>query len=135
MNLSHEAESQLIRAEMQCYEALKLSNEYISQALSKLPCPRGNTLIKTVPYYGMELTIKAGRTRVRTNQKTGEKTELQSLDLIVSPIGKCQQKGYWLRLISNTLFGDQFYVFRDGEYMGEMESLGLKPTYQGHKMA
>lgn len=54
MNLGHEAEMQLVRAENFCYETLKLSNQYISEAMSKLPCQRGNTLIKTVPYYGMD---------------------------------------------------------------------------------
>ena len=135
MLLNHEAENQLIRAEHSCYETLKKSNEYISQAMSKLPQPRGNTLIKTTPYHGMELMIKAGRSRILKNKNTGERTEIQSLDLIVSPVAELYKKGYWLRLISNTLFGDTFHVFRDGQYLGEMLELGLKPVYQGKRWA
>lgn len=127
MPISHEMEMQLIRAENLCYKALQLSNQYISEAMSKMPCPRGNTLVRANPYYGFELTIKAGKRRIRKNKKTGEVTEDQSLDLIISPVGKWQQKGYWLRLISNTLFGDTFHVFHNGEYKGSMDELGLKP--------
>ena len=136
MNIGHEVESQLIRAENLCYQTLQLSNQYISEAMSKLPCQKGDTLVRVIPYHGMELIIKAGVKRITRNKKTGEVIEeRQSLDMIVSPVGQWQKQGYWLRLISNTLLGDKFHVFHDGKHLGDMEELGLKPSYQGYKTA